>query len=162
MTEDGTAHRSRSVSIEDPHVAQQGMTLEQLKAVITSRPYHKWLGLDVLESGDGFIVIKATWREEFVVNPERRYTHGGILAALVDIAGDYAVAAKLGRPVPTIDMRCDYHKVALPGDLIARGEVVRMGSQFSVADARVTDKDGALLASGRGVYHTAPPPPPKA
>ncbi len=115
----------------------------------------------MLEVGDGIVVIKATWREEFVVNPERGNTHGGILAALVDMAGDYAVAQKLGRPIPTIDLRVDYHRPAMPGDLTARGEVVRMGSQFSVADARVFDRNGVLVASGRGVYHTAPPPPAK-
>lgn len=135
----------------------QPLTFDSLRAIITSRPYHRWLGIDVLEVGDGVVVVKATWREEFVVHPEHRYTHGGILAALVDMAGDYAVAQKLGRPVPTIDMRVDFHRPAMPGDLTARGEVVRMGGQFSVADARVHDKDGVLVASGRGCYLTSPP-----
>jgi acyl-coenzyme A thioesterase PaaI-like protein len=49
----------------------------------------------------------------------------------------------------------------MPGDLTARGKVVRMGGQFSTAEAYVFDKDGKLLASGRGTYFTAPPPPPK-
>jgi len=136
----------------------QPLTFDALRAIITSRPYHRWLGIDVVEVGDGIVVIKAAWREEFAVNPERGNTHGGILASLVDMAGHYAVAQRLGRPIPTIDLRVDYHRPALPGDLTARGEVVRMGSQFSVADARVFDKDGVLVASGRGVYHTAPPP----
>lgn len=136
----------------------QPLDFASLESIITSRPYHRWLGLSLLEVGDGVVRIQATWREEFVVNPERRYTHGGILAALVDIAGDYAVAQKLGRPVPTIDMRVDFHKAAMPGNLVARGEVVRMGAQFSVADARVFDEKGALVASGRGVYSTAPLP----
>ena len=64
--------------------------------------------------------------------------------------------------VPTIDMRVDYHAVALPGDLTIKGKVVRMGSQFSVSEARIFDQQGKLLASGRGTYLTAPPPPPKA
>ena len=50
----------------------------------------------------------------------------------------------------------------MPGDLIARGKVVRIGSQFSTAEARsLIDKDGKLIASGRGTYFTAPPAPPK-
>ena len=92
-----------------------------------------------------------------MVNIERRYTHGGILAAIVDVAADYAIAAQLGRPVPTIDMRVDYHKAHIPGDITAKARVVRMGSQYSTAEAYLYDKDGALVASGRGTYFTAPP-----
>jgi uncharacterized protein (TIGR00369 family) len=87
-----------------------------------------------------------------VVNPDRGYTHGGILAAIIDTVADYAIAAQLGRPVPTIDVRVDYHKAAMPGDLVAKARVVRMGSQYSTAEAYLYDKDGALVASGRGTY----------
>ncbi|ABE33633.1 hypothetical protein DR64_4688 [Paraburkholderia xenovorans LB400] len=140
----------------------QQLTAEQVQAMLTRGPYHQWLGLRVLEVGDGSIEIAATWREEWVVNPERRYTHGGILAALVDLTADWALVSKTGRGVPTIDLRVDYHRAAMPGDLIARGKVVKFGSAISVAEAYIYDQSGALLASGRGVYSTAPAPAPKA
>jgi uncharacterized protein (TIGR00369 family) len=135
------------------------LTVEQVQALITRAPFHQWLGLTVLAVTDDSIEIKATWREEWVVNPERRYTHGGILAALIDLAADFAMIKQTGRGVPTIDMRVDYHRAAMPGDLIARGKVVRFGSQFSTAEAELIDKDGKLVASGRGTYFTAPPKP---
>jgi uncharacterized protein (TIGR00369 family) len=135
------------------------LTVEQVQALITRAPFHQWLGLTVLAFTDDSIEIKATWREEWVVNPERRYTHGGILAALIDLAADFAMIKQTGRGVPTIDMRVDYHRAAMPGDLIARGKVVRMGSQFSTAEAELIDKDGKVVASGRGTYFTAPPKP---
>ncbi|TCK34461.1 uncharacterized protein (TIGR00369 family) [Paraburkholderia sp. BL8N3] len=138
------------------------LTAEQVQAMLTRGPYHQWLGLRVLDVGDGTIEIGATWREEWVVNPERRYTHGGILAALVDLTADWALVSKTGRGVPTIDLRVDYHRAAMPGDLTARGKVVKFGSAISVAEAHVYDQSGALLASGRGVYSTAPAPAPKA
>ena len=135
------------------------VTLEQIQAIITRAPFHQWLGLAVVAVGDDSIEIKATWREEWVVNVERRYTHGGILAALVDLAADFALIKQTGRGVPTIDMRIDYHRVAMPGDLIMRGKVVRSGSQFATAEAQIFDLDGKLIASGRGTYFTAPPKP---
>jgi uncharacterized protein (TIGR00369 family) len=135
------------------------VTLEQVQALITRAPFHQWLGLTVLAVGDDSIEIKATWREEWVVNVERRYTHGGILAALIDLAADFALVRQTGRGVPTIDMRIDYHRAAMPGDLIARGKVVRGGSQFATAAAEIFDLDGKLIASGRGTYFTAPPNP---
>lgn len=140
----------------------QQLTAEQVQTMLTRGPYHQWLGLRVLEVGDGSIEIAATWREEWVVNPERRYTHGGILAALVDLTADWALVSKTGRGVPTIDLRVDYHRAAMPGDLIARGKVVKFGSAISVAEAHIYDQSGALLASGRGVYSTAPAAAPKA
>ena len=44
----------------------------------------------------------------------------------------------------------------MQGDLTCRGKVVKFGGQISVAEARILDAEGRLLASGRGVYMTAP------
>jgi uncharacterized protein (TIGR00369 family) len=140
----------------------QKLTKEQVEEMLMRGPYHQWLGLRVIEVGDGTIEIGATWREEWVVNPQRRYTHGGILAALVDLTADWALVSKTGRGVPTIDLRVDYHRAAMPGDLVARGKVIKFGSAISVAEAQIFDEAGNLLASGRGVYSTAPAPAPKA
>jgi acyl-coenzyme A thioesterase PaaI-like protein len=85
--------------------------------------------------------MAARWREEWVVNPDKRYTHGGILAALVDLAADWALVSQTGRGVPTIDLR-------------VRGKVIKFGSQVSTAEAHVYDGEGKLVASGRGVYST--------
>jgi uncharacterized protein (TIGR00369 family) len=125
------------------------ITLERAQELVTRAPYHKWLGLKVVAVHDDGIEITATWREEWVVNPDRRYTHGGVLAALVDLGADWAMVKKL----------VDYHSAAMPGDLTVRGKAVRMGGQFSTAEAHVYDAQGKLLASGRGTYFTAPPKP---
>ena len=132
-------------------------SIEAVQKLITRGPFHQWLGLRVLKVEEGLIELRATWREEWVVNPDKRYTHGGVLAALVDLAADWALVARTGRGVPTLDMRVDYHRPAMPGDLLARGRAIKWGSQFSVAEAEVFDKDDALVASGRGLYFTAPP-----
>ena len=133
------------------------LTLERVQELVTRGPYHQWLSLRVVALHEDGIELTAKWREEWIVNPERRYTHGGILAALIDLGADWAMVRRIGRGVPTIDMRVDYHAAAMPGDLTVKGKVVRMGSQFSVAEARILDASGKLLASGRGTYLTAPP-----
>jgi uncharacterized protein (TIGR00369 family) len=133
------------------------VTIERAQELIDRGAFHRWLGIKVVALHDDGIELSATWREEWVVNPERRYTHGGVLAALIDLAADWAMVKKTWRGVPTIDMRVDYHSPAFPGDLTLRGKVVRMGSQFSCAEAQIFDAQGKLLASGRGTYFTAPP-----
>ncbi|MGA9332564.1 MAG: PaaI family thioesterase [Bradyrhizobium sp.] len=132
-------------------------SVEDVQKLLSRGPYHQWLGLKVVSVGEGMIELTANWREEWVVNPDRGYTHGGILAALVDLTADWAMVSKTGRGVPTIDLRVDYHCAAMPGVLTIRGEIVNFGKQFSVAEAKVFDKEGRLLASGRGTYLTAPP-----
>jgi uncharacterized protein (TIGR00369 family) len=133
------------------------MTVERVQTMITRAPYHQWLGLKVTAVHDDGIELIATWREEWVVNPDRRYTHGGVLAALVDLTADWAMIKKLGRPVPTIDLRVDYHSAAMPGDLTCRGKTLKIGSQFSSSEASIFDARGKLLASGRGTYFNAQP-----
>ncbi|CAM3632825.1 PaaI family thioesterase [Bordetella sputigena] len=129
-------------------------TKEDIQARLLRGPYHQWLGIEVLSVGTGEIELKAKWREEWVVNADKGYTHGGILAALVDLTADWALVSSTGRGVPTIDLRVDYHRAAFQGDLTAKGKVIKFGSQVSVAEAQVFDKDGKLVASGRGVYST--------
>ncbi len=138
-------------------MTKQVIGVESLQELLSRGPFNQWLNFTVLSADEEGIEVQVTWREEWVVNPDRRYTHGGILAAIVDTAADYAIAANLGRPVPTISVRVDYHKAAMPGDLIAKARVVRMGSQYSTAEAYVYDADDNLVASGRGTYFTAPP-----
>ena len=130
------------------------ITIERLNQMLLRNPFHRWLGLELTALDDDGVEITAKWREEFVSNPERGFVHGGILAALVDTAGDYAVAAKIGRAVPTIDLRVDYHKGATRGDLRARGKLIKRGGTFSTAEAAIFNPGGELLASGRAVYFT--------
>ena len=138
-------------------MSKEPITIEKLEQLITRGQFNRWLNFVLMKAGDEGVEMKATWREEWVVNPERRYTHGGILAAIVDVAADFAIAARIGRTVPTIDLRVDYHKAASPGDITARARVVRLGGQYSTAEAFLYDTEGALVASGRGTYFTAEP-----
>jgi uncharacterized protein (TIGR00369 family) len=132
----------------------EALTSEWVQQLIARSPYHQWLGVKVIALHDDGIELDVPW---WVANPERRYTHGGVLAALIDLGGDWALVRHTRRGVPTIDLRIDYHSPAMPGDLRVRGKVIKFGRQFSTAEAQVFDCEGKLLASGRGTYLTAPP-----
>ena len=125
----------------------------EINALIQSRPFHQWLGLEVTDVGEGHVEITAQWRPEWIVNPEGNYIHGGILASLVDLGADWALFSHTGRGVPTIDLRVDYHAAAR-GNLRIVGTVLKAGRKISSAEAKVFDESGKLGASGRGVYQT--------
>ncbi len=129
-----------------------------LEAILLSSPFHRWLGLRVSALDEDGVEISMPWREEFVADATIGYTHGGILASLIDLTADFAIAAKLGRGVPTVDMRVDYHRAALSGEALrGRGRIIRMGRTLATAEATILRADGTLIASGRGVYLTAAP-----
>ena len=131
--------------------------LEKLQERLTANKFNDWMGLSIIKLDDESIEISMKWREEMISNPKAQWTHGGILGALVDVTADFMIAAKLGSPAPTVDLRIDYHRAATPGDLKASGRIIRIGRTFSTAEAEVLDSEGKLIASGRGVYYTVTP-----
>jgi uncharacterized protein (TIGR00369 family) len=112
--------------------------------------HHRWVGAYVTRVEEEWVEAECPWKPEFEGAPNT--AQGGILATLVDMAAEYAIAAKFGRPVPTINLRIDYHRPARPGMLYARGRVIRAGSTIITAEARVLDSERALCASGRGSF----------
>ena len=136
-------------------MAENVVAADKLEARLVANPFNAWMGLRLISMDEDTLTLGMTWREEMISNPKARVTHGGILGALIDVAADFAIAAKVGMPVPTVDLRVDYHRAAMPGDLTVTGRVVRLGGTNSVAEAQVHDGEGRLIASGRGVYFTA-------
>ena len=131
--------------------------LEKLQERLIANKFNQWMGLSITKLDEESIEISLKWREEMISNPKARWTHGGILGALVDVTADFMIAAKLGAPALTVDLRIDYHRAATPGDLKALGRIIRIGRTFSTAEAEVLDLEGKLIASGRGVYYTVTP-----
>jgi uncharacterized protein (TIGR00369 family) len=115
-------------------------------------PFMRFLGLTLVRSERGRVEIQLPFREEFMRQDGSDWYHGGVISALADIVGDYAVITETGVGVPTIDLRIDYLRPARRGDLIGVGRTVRVGKTVSVADVEIRDASGTLVAIGRAVY----------
>lgn len=120
-------------------------------------PYMRFLGLKLERSEKGLVEIRLPFRDEFLRSDGSDWLHGGVVSALIDIAGDYAVITEVGAGVPTIDMRVDYLRPARRGDLIAVARTLRVGRTVSVADVEVRDGQGVVVAVGRAVYASPRP-----
>ncbi len=102
------------------------------------------------------MLIELPYREELRRGGEDRIAHGGVVAALVDIAAHATLHAQTRRGMPTIDLRVDYLRPAqMP--LTARGLVRRRGQTIGNADVEVFDATGRLVATGRAVFLTISP-----
>jgi uncharacterized protein (TIGR00369 family) len=133
-------------------------TVQRVQELIDSSPFIAGLGLVAEEVDEELLSVSL--RLPMNSSHERAHgtsqIHGGPVAALVDIAGDFAVALALGGPVPTINFRTDYLRPAVATDLRARAVCRRSGRTVSVADVDVTDDAGRLVAIGRGTYASPP------
>ena len=91
-------------------------------------------------------------RPEFERRAGTGQYHGGAIAALIDIAGDYALVMKVGGGVPTINFRVDFLRPASNTALTATATTRRLGRTVAVVDIDVHDDNGKLCAVGRGTY----------
>lgn len=128
---------------------QLAVTLRQRLHVA---PFHQWLGLKLVALNADELILEMPWRNEIISNPQIGSVHGGILSALIDLTGLYAINAFGGSVRATADLRVDFHRAATKGPLRAFGRVVKIGKTLSVAETRVEDLEKQLLASGRGAY----------
>lgn len=127
--------------------------MEAVDALIRIPPFHHWLGVRAVACGPGRAVLRIPPNPDFVGNPLIPAIHGGIVAALVDLAGGAALYVDLQFPTPTIDMRVDYLKPALAGKaLVAEAVVKQRGRTVAFVDVDVRDEDGRLVAQGRCAY----------
>ncbi len=127
---------------------------EGLRALLEAAPYHAFLRVKLTSVEKGRVSVTLPFREEFLGDPEGPFLHGGIIAALLDIAACFAIISELERDVPTVDLRVDYLRPAGSVDITAEGSVVRVGRSLGVADAKAIDANGRLIAVGRGQFNT--------
>lgn len=130
------------------------MKRETLQQMLTKCPFHRFLGLTLEDysTEDGSISISISARQEYSRSDGKIELHGGVIASLIDIAGDYAVALKIGAGVPTINLHVDYLRPARGIPAIASANIIRCGRSIAVVDIEVKDDTDTLIAIGRGTY----------
>lgn len=78
--------------------------------------------------------------------------HGGVLATLVDAAAWCAAAVHYEGWITTVELTVRLLEPARGEDLVATGEVVRVGNRIAVADAEVRTASGRLVAAGGATF----------
>ena len=130
--------------------------LARLQTVLDSSPLHRMFELKVTAADVPAqrITIEMPFGIATARDDKSQQFHGGAIASLIDIAGDFALIAVLGYGVPTINFRVDYLRAAMAPKLLATAQVQRAGKSVGVVDISVADADGKVVALGRGCYST--------
>ncbi len=120
-------------------------------------PFNVHVGIKVRSLLPGQCSLVVPNRPEVVGDSRRGALHGGVISMLVDTCGGFAVWT-LGKPsdrIATIDLRVDYLKPAIHGDLIAESTVKMHGNRVGNVHTIVfTSEDPeTIVAEGRSVYN---------
>lgn len=116
-------------------------------------PHQEHVGLSIMKVDAGRVELE--W-----VPPERilnraGIVHGGYLAIVLDDAAGLA-ASSLGErwvPMLTMDLRIEYIRPAQPHVRhVAIGTIVHSGRTRRIADARIEDPSGRLVARASGTF----------
>ncbi len=132
------------------------LSAEQIQESVNGSTFCAFLGLKVVEADPEHQTLKmyAPMRPEFERRKGSGQWHGGPIAAIIDTAGDFALAMLVGRPLPTINFRVDYLKPAVNSGIAAVARVRRHGRSIGVVDVDVYDDADSLVAVGRATYST--------
>jgi uncharacterized protein (TIGR00369 family) len=127
-----------------------------LERLLAGSSFHAVLGLALHEfdPASSSVTLRISMSPGVERTPRSGQYHGGVIASLIDIAGDFALIATLGHGVPTINLRVDYLRQAAGPQLFARATVRRAGRTVGVVDIEVADGERRLVALGRGCYGT--------
>ena len=130
--------------------------LQRLRHELQHPPFHGFLRPEPVsvDAAAGMVVIKLPFRPEFRRAEDASDYHGGVIAALIDLAAHAAIAVQTGRMAPTVDLRIDYLRAAPGVDLTAKAKVLRLGKSIGRADVEIFDEGTSLLAVGRGTFST--------
>jgi uncharacterized protein (TIGR00369 family) len=129
------------------------ITRDEMQAMLDNSPFIRLLKMSVasLDREELQVAISMPLVPELERYPGTRQFHGGAIASLIDVAGDFALVLQVGGGVPTINLRVDYLRPAI-GTLLATAKARRAGRTIGVVDIDVTDEGDRLVAIGRGCY----------
>ena len=125
------------------------ITLTELRERLRGGQFNRWLDVNPVSIDQDGITLEMLIRAEMLGSPITGAAHGGIVAALVDIACAFAWLAHHRGRIATIDLRVDYHRPLVPGIVRLHGTLVRAGRSIVTADARLFAGDERICASGR-------------
>jgi uncharacterized protein (TIGR00369 family) len=162
--------RERSFSWHDPaeirSLARGKSGLEFLRAMLAGEipppPVAALVGMDI-EAIDPGRVVFAFEPAEFHLNPNG-VLHGGIAALVCDTACGCAVTTELppDGTCATLEIKVNYLRPVGAGGsrLTCTGTVLHLGRRSALAEARLLDRDGKLVAHATSTLMVFPPEDP--
>lgn len=132
---------------------------DYIKAVldaVADSPYPKLIGLRIAALSIDRCRIELPLRHDHL--QPFGIVHGGVIATLIDTATFWAAFMRLPEDsgLVNVDLKLNYLKAVVDGELRADGECLRAGRQISYTVASVYDARGELVAHGTSTMMALP------
>lgn len=135
-----------------------------IERYLRGSPFVAFMGLELalLDPAAGRLALRMPLRPEFERSEgQTGRWHGGVISALADTAGDFALIMLHDAPPPTINIRVDYLRPITGPSVTATATVRKTGRSVAFVDIDITTQDGALVAVARANYATSALQPPQ-
>jgi uncharacterized protein (TIGR00369 family) len=125
-----------------------------IEAIFQRSPFIRFMSLEVLkvDHASTEFAVRMPLRAEYERREGTQQFHGGAIAALIDVVGDFALGMLVGGGVPTMNLRIDYLRPATGAFLDGVAIVRKTGRTSAVIDIDIFSADRKLVAIGRGTY----------
>ena len=122
--------------------------LAAMQARSNSSPYFNLQSMEIKEITPGASRVEIALAEKHL--QPYGIVHGGVYSTLVDATGFWACFSLLepGLGLTTVELKLNYLAPTKQGRLIGLGRCIKQGRNLGLADARVEDAEGPLLAHG--------------
>ena len=124
--------------------------------------FNKYLGVKIESFDAAAPKLRFDMRPELVGNPVRKILHGGVISAVLDVAGGFAIMLSIAEDrgitpgsfpnIGTIDLRVDYLRPGRGKHFVATARIVRKGSRIAVIHMELHNDESELIATGGGAY----------
>ncbi len=125
-----------------------------VNAMYKGDAFSKWLGIEIVEVGEGFCDLKLVVREEMTNG--FKIAHGGITYSLADSALAFASNSH-GRKSVSVETSISHTKQCLVGDvIIAKAKEKSITNKIAIYEITITNQKEEVVALFKGtVYRTS-------
>ncbi len=120
--------------------------IDAVKASVNPCPYFELQSMRLLDLGPGVSLLEIALQRKHL--QPFGLVHGGVFASILDAAGFWAAFTQTdpGLGLTTVDLKVNYLAPAVSGVLLGKGSCLKHGKTLALAEARVEDPQGKLLA----------------
>jgi len=130
--------------------------VKQIAQVVNACNYFQLLSMRIedLSWGESKLIIAT---QEKHLQPYG-IVHGGVCASIIDAACFWAVFTQIpGRAgLTTVDLKLNYLAPVISGDLVAKGECIKLGKTMGLGTATVYNSKGDIVAHGASTVMVLP------
>jgi uncharacterized protein (TIGR00369 family) len=123
-----------------------------LRRSVETAPVYQLLQISMDRIDSGLATFRMPFRRE--LTQVNAIVHGGAIATLADTAVAFALMTltQPGEKVATVEFKINFLSSVDRGEMIAEARVVHRGKRLALADMKVKDETGRLIAKGTATY----------